>query len=49
MLDTLKQTLKFLHEQFSKFFKSFRELMQFIVRLYNFYKAFHFLKDLFSK
>lgn len=44
---TLKQTLKLLHEQVSKIFKSLRELIQSVVLLYNFYKAFHFLKDLF--
>lgn len=47
MLYKLKQSLKFFEEQISKVFKSFRELMQSIVLLYNFYKAFHFLKDLF--
>ena len=47
MLHTLKQTLKFLHEQISKFLKFFKKLLQSMILLYNFYKAFHFLKDLF--
>lgn len=46
MLDTLKQTLEFLHEQISKFLELLKKLLRTMILLYRIYKAIDYFKNL---